>query len=52
MQLPQQDKPVWQIKMLDEKLAKQFQQELDTLWGIGYAVNPMSWEQDLDRIRP
>jgi hypothetical protein len=46
------DSPQFEIDGGDSVLAKQFQQELDTLWGIGYAVDPMSWEQDLDRIRP
>lgn len=46
------DSPQFEIDGADSVLAKQFQQELDMLWGIGYPVSPMSWEQDLERIRP
>lgn len=46
------DSPQFEIDGADTVLAKQFQRELDTLWGIGFPVNPLSWEQDLDRIRP
>jgi hypothetical protein len=46
------DSPQFELDGADSVLAKQFQRELDTLWEIGYPVNPMSWEQDLDRIRP
>ncbi|OLF12386.1 hypothetical protein BLA60_08505 [Actinophytocola xinjiangensis] len=46
------DSPQFEIDGADSVLAKQFQRELDTLWGIGFPVNPLTWEQDLDRIRP
>ncbi|GAB3462952.1 hypothetical protein [Actinophytocola sediminis] len=46
------DSPQFELDGADSVLAKQFQLELDTLWDIGYPVNPASWEHDLDRIRP
>lgn len=46
------DSPQFEIDGADSVLAKQFQRELDTLWGIGFPVNPQTWEQDLERIRP